>query len=569
MKHTLMTAALLCAVALHAQQPGNIKVNQVGYYPSAAKIAVIEEDGWAQKYSLTDASTGKTVWSGKASATTVSPISGKKRATVDFSSVTAPGSYILTNGKEEQPVTIAPHALADAAKLMMNAYYLQRTAEPILEKYAGVYARPAAHPDDHVLVHASAATAERPEGTVISSPGGWYDAGDYNKYIVNSSFSIGIMLSAYENSREYFDALTLSIPESDNDTPDFLDELMVNLRWMQTMQDPNDGGVYHKLTTPFFEGFVMPSECHQQRYVVAKSTAATLDFAAVMAQASRIYRSVPAYKAWADQALQQAEKAYDWAVANPNVIYDQTAMNTAFAPAITTGEYGDRTIDDERAWAAAELWLTTKDEKYNMRHGDYSALAAFSLPTWGSVGSLEIYSVINATADKQLVKLVQSYADEQVEAIAKSSFHSPYGNKATDFGWGCIGENGASMGLALLFTYKQTNDKKYLDAALLVADYILGRNATGYCYVTGLGTHSPKFPHQRLSAADGIDEPLPGFVVGGPNAGQQDAENCKSYTSSLADESYTDDTASYASNEIAINWNATTAAFLLWLDSEM
>ena len=39
-------------------------------------------------------------------------------------------------------------------------------------------------------------------------------------------------------------------PESDNKIPDILDEMMYNLKWMLTMQDPTDGGVYHKLTTP-------------------------------------------------------------------------------------------------------------------------------------------------------------------------------------------------------------------------------------------------------------------------------------------------------------------------------
>ena len=130
------------------------------------------------------------------------------------------------------------------------------------------------------MVHPSAATTKRPAGTIISSPKGWYDAGDYNKYIVNSGFTLGLILQSYQLHLDRFNSLNLQIPESDNKIPDILDEMMYNLEWMLTMQDPTDGGVYHKLTTPNFEGFVMPEDCKQQRYVVQKTTTATLDFAA-------------------------------------------------------------------------------------------------------------------------------------------------------------------------------------------------------------------------------------------------------------------------------------------------
>ena len=130
------------------------------------------------------------------------------------------------------------------------------------------------------MVHPSAASTKRPAGTIISSPKGWYDAGDYNKYIVNSGFTLGLILQSYQLHQDRFNALNLQIPESDNNIPDILDEMMYNLEWMLTMQDPTDGGVYHKLTTPNFEGFVMPEDCKQQRYVVQKTTTTALDFAA-------------------------------------------------------------------------------------------------------------------------------------------------------------------------------------------------------------------------------------------------------------------------------------------------
>jgi len=173
----------------------SIKVNQVGYYPSETKVAVIEPTVTAKSFVLKDAK-GKKVWAGKAVRTSVSPFTQKVRQVVDFSTVKTPGTYTFVAGKEQQKVVIKDNAFADVAKAGMKAFYLQRTAMPIEEKYAGVYARPAAHMDNKVVVHQSAASPLRPAGTVISSPYGWYDAGDFNKYIVNSGFTIGVLLQA-------------------------------------------------------------------------------------------------------------------------------------------------------------------------------------------------------------------------------------------------------------------------------------------------------------------------------------------------------------------------------------
>ena len=94
---------------------------------------------------------------------------------------------------------------------------------------------------------------------------------------------------------------------------------------------------------------------------------------------------------------------------------------------------------------------------------------------------------------------------------------------------------------------------KNIAGALTNLDYIMGRNATGYCFVTGAGSKSPMHPHHRPSVADGIEEPVPGLLAGGPNPGRQDG--CK-YEFTEPETCYTDLACSYASNEIAINWNA-------------
>lgn len=547
-----------------------ILVNQVGYYPAEEKTAVLENCG--KSAVIVDAH-GKTVWRGKAVEQTQSPLSGKTRYTVDFSSLTRPGSYTMVAGRERVSVCITEHPLRDVLTLGMGAYYLQRSGEPILEEYAGIYARPMGHPDTHVLIHPSAAGPLRQAGQVISSPRGWYDAGDYNKYIVNSGFSVGIMLSAYEMQPDYYRSLSLNIPEQHNAVPDYLDEILVNLEWMLTMQDPADGGVYHKLTTPDFEKHIRPTDCHQTRYVVQKSTQAALDLAASMAMAARIYAEFPETTDFAHRALEAAEQAFAWAVKNPHVLYDQPGNNERFDPDCTTGMYDDTNAEDEFFWAATELYITTGSTVYQAIARQYQPVA-FELPVWGLVSGLGTYSAIAhglkeglwAEVREQLVQ----YAVESVARIPGSAMHSPHGNRVEDFCWGSNGEMCAGQGLALMYAYRITANRKLMVGALENMDWLLGRNALGFCYVTGLGTHRVMHPHHRLSASDDIIEPLPGFLAGGPNPGKQDVSELPyDMYPEAADECYLDFHPSYATNEVTINWNAYLVALCGLLDANL
>lgn len=570
---TIILSTLLSGLAFVASAQSAIKVNQIGYQVNEQKIAVMEPSVKAKSFSLKDEK-GKTVWSGKAIRTLKSPFNEKVRQIVDFSKVSQPGRYTLVAGKNRQKVTISESPYSEVSKAALKAFYLQRTGVEIEKEYAGEYSRPAAHLDTKVIVHPSAASPGRPAGTVFSSPYGWYDAGDYNKYIVNSAFTIGIMLQSYQVNKDYFDRLNVNIPESGNKVPDLLDEIMFNLKWMLTMQDPYDGGVYHKLTTPNFEGFVMPKECKQQRYVVQKSTQAALDFAATMALAARIYNAYPEFQNFCQEALKAAERAYAWAVKNPTAYYDQPGNNTKFDPDIATGMYGDRKSSDEFFWAATELFLSTHQTAY-LEQAKQFLPNEFTMPTWGDVSALGIMQWLNqqilATPEAKAIDIenvksaMKAFCNKNVESLETSAFYSVFGNMEEDFIWGSNSEMCAGRGITLMYEYALSKDEKYRKAALTALDHIAGRNATGYCYITGFGTQQVMNPHQRLSAADGIKNPLPGFIAGGANKGQQDKDNVPPYPSSSPDESYMDHVASYASNEIAINWNAYLVAFFGWI----
>ena len=568
MKKLLTTmAALGLAAAMQAQ----VRMNQVGLSPRLEKVATVEGVVKASQVRILDAKTGRQVAKPRVLRVASSPFSAKRRTVIDFSQLSAEGDYVVAVGKHRQPFSIRQQPLREVSRGALKAFYLVRSGMPIETQYAGEWARPKGHADEQVRVHPSAASPGRPAGSVMSSPGGWYDAGDYNKYVVNSSYSIGLMLCAYEQQQAYFRQLNVGIPESGNQTADLLDEMMYNLRWLLTMQDAWDGGVYHKLTTPSFEAFIMPTDCHQQRYVVAKSTAATLDFAAVMAQAARLMEGNKDYPAFAEQARRAALAAYHWAEQNPQVLYRQDAMNEAYQPAVTTGAYGDSFLDDEWYWAATELYLLSGDGKF-LRDAEQRQPKAFHAPSWASVAALGAYEWLTQKPETALAQTCRSqllaYADSLLKAVEGSCFQSPSGNGKGDFGWGCLGGSFCSTGVALLFAHQLTGDERYLTAARENADYVLGRNALGYCFVTGFGTKSPQHPHHRISEADAVEKPFPGLLVGGPNPGQQDKKDVKTaYRSNLPDESYLDVVDSYASNEIAINWNAELVALVGWLDA--
>jgi len=546
----LIAAILLSTTLLQGQGHENFKLNQVGFYPKAPKIAILS-GGATGKFSVVDISADEPVFEAELSSPTFWELSGETVSIADFSSFTTPGQYRIEHNDTGYSFEfeIREEILRDLSKASIKAFYFNRASSELLEEHAGIWARPMGHPDDVVYIHESAETEERPEGYVISSPKGWYDAGDYNKYAVNSGISTYTLLAAYEHFPEYYRGLNLNIPETGNGVPDLLDEIRWNLDWLLTTQDPNDGGVYHKVTSKDFAGMVMPNEAEADRFAVMKSTGGTLNFAAVMATAARVYNEFD--PDFANEALKAAEYAWQWAVQNPEEYYEQP-------PDIQTGAYGDRQLEDEFDWAAAELYISTgNDDYWNARNFDQ---VGAGIPSWSYVRPLAWISLahhrgnLTDAADPTLIgKRIMEQGKELLEEFYRSPYAITMGRYGmSDFVWGSNGVIG-NHSLMLIQAYRLSGEKDYLNAALANMDYLLGRNATGYSFVTGFGSKPPMFIHHRQSASDDIDDPVPGFVAGGPQPGQQDGCN---YHSDLPATTYLDDWCSYSTNEVTINWNA-------------
>lgn len=523
----------------------SIKLNQVGFLTQAPKIALVAETS-AGTFDLVDMQ-GNVVFSGPLSSAAEWAPADERVHQADFSEWQTPGQYrVVADGASSGVFNIGADAFNDVHQAALKAYYFNRASTALDEAYAGPWARPAGHPDDAVLVHASAATSDRPEGTVLSAPKGWYDAGDYNKYIVNSGISTYTLMAAYEHFPGLYQDFQVNIPPSEHDLPDLLEEILWNIDWMEQMQDL-DGGVYHKLTTANFAGRVMPHQATATRYVVQKNTAATLNFAAVMAQASRVY--APYLPERAQQFEQAALNAWAWAEANPSITYQQpTGIRTgAYAP---VGE----TLQDEFAWAAAELFLMTDDDAY--LDDFFSRNELPGVPWWGGVAALGYISLAHH-ADRlpepqlnDIRQALQTTANDLLSTQQSSAFGVAM--LSPNFNWGSNSEV-LNRGLMMLQAYRMTGNQDFLDAALAHVDYTLGRNATNYSFVTGHGWHPPMHIHHRQSDADDVEQPVPGFLAGGPHSGQQD--DC-TYPSNLPAKSFFDGWCSYSTNEVTINWNA-------------
>jgi endoglucanase len=547
----------MLAIAGHSPTPLNSNTsfhfNQIGYLPMSPKEAIIT--GATQDEFMVISSTGKVVKTGILGPEEYWDKSEQMVRIASFSDITAPGIYTLKCGNSESgKFQIARNVFTDLVKASAKYYYFNRASTELQEIHAGEYSRPFAHADTSSIIHASAASEDRPAGTTIRTPRGWYDAGDYNKYIVNSGITTFTLMHAYEQNQALFDTLTWNIPESSNGIPDILDEVRWNLEWMMTMQDPDDGGVYHKNTTARFEGFVPPVEAVSTRYVVQKSTAATLDFAAVLARASRIYSNHDAL--FVSKMKKMAENAWEWAMANPEVLFKNPGNSGNFGPAIVTGEYGDRSVQDEFLWAASELFLTTGKEQY-LKSMDLESFQSFKVPSWSNVealalitisGSAELESKLKQTSDTELLKL----ADELLLQAEKSPYHVPL----NEFRWGSNSDI-LNQGMILMNAAIISGNEKYWSVAVSCLDYILGRNAVGICFVTGFGYNSPKYPHHRPSASDNVAAPIPGMLIGGPNPRNMDQDCGKEmYPMHQPAMAYIDEECSYSTNEVAINWNA-------------
>ncbi|GAB3828211.1 glycoside hydrolase family 9 protein [Dactylosporangium cerinum] len=562
--------------AVAAPDPGSpVKVNQVAYVPGLPKQATVVSSasapiGWTLRNSA-----GATVAAGQTTVKGADALSGDSVHVVDFSAYDTPGNgYVLSaGGADSYPFDISAAPVKQLRYDSLAFFYHQRSGIAIESQYVGSrYARPAGHVGVAPNQGDTSVPCRTSCGYSLDVRGGWYDAGDQGKYVVNGGIAAWQLLNLYERStdRAALGDGTLAIPERANGVPDVLDEARWEVEFLLRMQVPDGrtdaGMVHHKIHDENWTGLPMRPEADPQRRLLSPvSTAATLNVAAVAAQAARIWRTIdPAFSA---RALTAAQKAYAAAKANPNRLASGSDSTGG-------GAYDDAVVTDEFYWAAAELYTTTgtasyradvtgsalyKGAGFNQRGYDWGWVAGLGDTTLALIPNDLPAADVAATRAK-----FASFADGLLSQMAGQGYPAP--NGGTTYNWGSDGQianNAAVLGLAHDFT----GLAKYRTGAFQALDYLLGRNPLNQSYIAGYGEKAVRNVHHRFWANQSdasLPTAPPGSLSGGPNSGLQDPVAQAQLAGCKAQKCFVDDIGAYSVNEVAVNWNSALASLASW-----
>ncbi|GBR75650.1 cellulase [Candidatus Termititenax persephonae] len=551
-----------------------IQSNQIGYIRGFAKTAIVElpADSAVDSLEFSVQNTqGEAVWTGRSTYNQVYKDAGAKVMVLDFSALEQPGTYTLIvpqqngiSGELKTPVVLKENPAAGLsatrnAALLAFKWFTDGEHGP----YGNIHEQ-----DKETPIYGSE--------TTIDVSGGWHDAGDYGKYTVNGAYSAGLLLvnKKYADNDLAYDAGL--VPRENAARADYLSIVKHELDFLLKMQR-TDGACYHKATAAeWLASEVAPQDDAQLKTVLPVSTTATADFAAAMALGYAEYKNsaVAEDRIMAAQYLAAAEQAWAFLVQNPDLIMTaETYDNHRYG-----GPYTDHQDQDERLWAAVELFNATGEAKYQKyikdnlpalltqdRFGD-------NAPDWGNVNYLALFSYTrNSNADPELQQKIESALIKYADALLARQAENPYGlafaGIGAGFDWGS-NSVAATAGLELMYIYKQTGNLKYKQGALKIVDYLLGKNPNGISYITGFGEKSVRQPHFRPSMSGQYPTP-DGLLVGGPNSvaysGDTIAMSIQTYPAMRI---YADDQNSWSTNEVAINWQANLAALLALLSEE-
>ena len=355
----LVGAVLAAASTAWAAEEGtaiarSVAVDQVGYPAPLPKYAFAREP--ADSFVVIDAAAQTVLFRASMDLwKSPDPATGRSVYRGDFSAFRQPGRYrlVTSRGDTSSAFSISDTVYGPVYRSALKGFTYQRCGTQLSAAVAGVYQHPACHLLDGVY-HSSTDTSG-----FHAASGGWHDAGDYGKYIVNAGISVGTLLLAYEMWPERFAQDNVGIAESGNHVPDILDEARYELEWFLRMQH-TDGGFWFKVTREQFEGFIMPQNDAGARYIYTLSSAATGDAAACLARAARIFQAYD--QPFAETCRQASVRAWDYLTVHWSIVPPGGFTNPS---GTSTGEYGDDDDADERLWAAAELFETTGEETYH------------------------------------------------------------------------------------------------------------------------------------------------------------------------------------------------------------
>ena len=536
-----------------------VLVDQVGYRPADRKEAVVRADATA--YTVFDAESGEAVTSGALSDRIDDDASGDIVRHAAFDGLTEPGTYQLAVGDgtvASHPFEVGEGVWGRTLAELCRRYTLRRVNTRIEDPVTGLRYGPG-HPQD-AEARMYFGDEFHDEGERVDMRGGWYDAGDYGKYVTPGAITAAQLLMAYEWAPDTFEAGQLSMPEGvstaerEAGMPDLLAEVKYKLEWLERMQRP-DGAAYHKVSGTNWPAMdTRPTDDDQPRYVFGLSTYGTGMLAGVMAKAARIYRAFD--PDFADRMLANARSAQSFLEATPDPIFRRDDGQDS-----GSGGYAKSTDRSERFWAAAELLRTTGESRYaeylERELSDQFDRAAPAV-SWADSLLLGHWSYYRAdggdeSRKRAIADQILADADDLVDHVAGEGYRVSLGQD--EYYWASV-KVAVAKGVKLLLANELEANEAYVAAAKDQIHYVLGRTPTTYSYVTGSGETAPQNPHSRTVESTGVN--VPGNVVGGPNANGDDptlSEYIETEDPPPA-KAYVDETGSYASNEPAIDYAA-------------
>lgn len=528
-----------------------VYVNQTGFLHKASKVAVLNFDA---KEFCVKSGDGREESKKTVNHFGTDDISGEDTFTADFSELEKPGKYYIeADGVKSVTFEISDNCYEKLMKDLCKCYYFLRCGTGLDEKYAGVY--------KHGRCHTKKAKVYGDEETMIDVTGGWHDAGDYGRYTTAGAVAVSHILYGLRFFPKLKD-VEFDIPK-DGNLPDILAEVKVELDFLLKMQK-EDGSAFHKVTTYNHAPFEMPEEDTEDLFLFPVSSLATADISAVFALASKVYEEYD--ESYAKKLLKASQKAYEWLDEHPEEVLFKNA------PGSNTGEYGEAEDISNRFWAASSLYEVTKDKKYLgdllfqkerlvLYETERTRISfqgnIFTCFGWEDVAGLGSLSILLMEGEDNIktdiTKAFSKEAERLSENAKKNGFNLCMGSE--DFIWGSNMELGKYL-MVLSVTDLIKKEKKYEKEIQSGIDYLLGCNSMDVSYVTGNGEKAYKNPHLRPTAVDGIDEPWPGLVSGGPNKGLQDERAKEVDKDSAPMKCYLDHIDCYSLNEITIYWNS-------------
>ncbi len=331
----LLCLAFISQVSFAQVYSPFIHVDQFGYLPDDDKVAVISDPqiGFNSDSNFTpsntlqviDEASGNVVFEGEPNSWNggvTHNLSGDKGWWFDFSNISDPGTYhIYDPVNDEQSAsfkinTDVYYGVLKAASRMFfyNRCGFEKTSEFVPAEYADGMSF------NNPLQDAECRYYLDPENESLEKDlsGGWFDAGDYNKYVTFATEPMHLLLSAYEDNPSVF-ADDWGIPESGNSIPDIIDELKWELDWLRKMNN-DDGSTHIKMGSISHSENVAspPSDNTDRRYYGPTCTSAEIVIAGIFAHASHVMAEIEGLEDFAAILATEAQTTWNYVLPKIN-----------------------------------------------------------------------------------------------------------------------------------------------------------------------------------------------------------------------------------------------------------